>query len=337
MIDFESAAIEGSEPESQKAEGKADQRVAVYVKISQAAREILDEAAVAPRTRATVIENLLESFARESGPIRERILSGKSPNTLREHGELLELRSWAEHAFQNQRYVWAAGMYRLLADHPSGSEGLRNICNYRLSLCLIRLSYDVRQEALESGMDEVSYDLALKTLAEAISYTHKVRRRLASQLLFPELVLYYNLASCHSLRAQYLVESKLDPKSELVERLCHAAKDVPAKEKVWKIVGETWRANQNAEAVDAEGNKVLHYLDQVLPMLTSDSHDRDWDEMDLPFERIWLVDSTKSDEDFIFLRSDKQKWQGEYEKWSKDVLQGRKPISDAVLSLIKPS
>jgi hypothetical protein len=89
MMNAELETLSDLESVSTKPDGRADNRVAVYVKISQRAREILDDAAIAPRTRATVIESLLESIYKEYEPIQERIMNGQSPNTVREHGELL--------------------------------------------------------------------------------------------------------------------------------------------------------------------------------------------------------------------------------------------------------
>lgn len=346
MIDSDALNPNASDSGETKQEVRADNRVAVYVKISQRAREILDAAAIPPRTRATVIEALLESLAKERDPIKERILSGESPNTLREHGELLELRSWAEHAFQNKRYVWAAGMYRILASHPSSSEGLRNICDYRLSVCLIRLSYEVRKEALERDVDKESYELALKTLDSAVNYTIQLRDRLQRHLLFPKLVLYYNLASCHSLEAQYIVESELEPGSDEIKRLLRA-KNEDEKEEVWQTIGQDWRIKQEARNVDrhkasnipgqrprdveSEASKAFDDLQQIFPVL---SHGRTVSDPELLSERIWLVDSTLKDEDFIFLRQDKQRWQAEFKNWAEAALRDRKPSFDAVSALL---
>src|SRR5215475_7544108 len=107
-------------------------KASVYVRISQEANAILEDAAYqASGTKAAVIEALLINLAQEEDPaIKMRILKGQNVG-LKEQGDLLELRNWAEHAFLNKRYVWAAEMYRLLANHPKSSEGLRNISNYR--------------------------------------------------------------------------------------------------------------------------------------------------------------------------------------------------------------
>ncbi len=328
----------GNEPD-----GNGDNRIAVYVKISQEARDILDAAATGSRTRGSVIEALLKSFNKQSDPsIREGILQGQNPTLLKEHGELLQLRSWAEHAFENERYFWAGGMYKRLASHPSCTEGLKNICDYRLSLCLIRLSYDVREEALQSELDPDSYSLACRTLDKAISLTTKLRDRLSNNLVFPKLVLYYNLASCHSLKAQYLVESELEPNSDEVVRLCNAGKDPKEKAKVWKTIGQDWRnkqlirnvAKEKEVAVDMEATKAFDDLQQIIPVF---SHGKTLTDPDLILssERVWLVDSSLKDEDLIFLRSDSQTWQTEFHNWRNGALKDRKPNSYAVESLIE--
>lgn len=332
-------------------EAKTDDRAAVYVKISQRARDILDSAATAfSKSRATVIEGLLESYDKQVEPkVREGILKGQNPTALKEHGELLQLRSWAEHAFENERYFWSGRMYKMLSNHPSCTEGMRNICDYRLSLCLIRLSYDVRREALERSVDGESYALALETLDKAIELTRTLRDRLSSRLLFPKLVLYYNLASCRSLKAQYLVESMLDPKSDEIDRLLKAKK-VAEKEEVWKTIGQDWRNKleirnkekeneirnldqEKATDVDSEASKAFDDLKQVFPVLSPGTTLSDPD-LGLSSERIWLVDSSLNDEDLIFLRSDKQRWQRKFEDWRNGALRDRKPNSYVVRSLL---
>ena len=318
-----------------------DGRESVFVRISEKANAILKGAAKAPRTKATVIEALLEYFNNEKNQaIREMILDKKNIDPIEEHGELLELRSWAEHAFENGRYVWASTMYKTLADHRSSSEGLKNICKYRLSVCLIRLSYDVREEALRESIDKDAYFLALKTLDMAIRYTGEVENKLGGNLLFPRLVLYYNLASCHSLKAQYMVESEL-PDDHLIDKLRDAKKNADAREEVWKSIGVMWRSNQkgrNVErAVDDEAEMALYELRKILPLSAQGDvlTNEDGVKKDDGFsERTWMVGSSLTDEDFIFLRSDKQEWQPKFYDWTSKVLGDRKPNVDAVKALL---
>lgn len=321
---------------------QSDDRESVFVRISRKAKDILDSAAKPPRTRATVIEALLEYFDNEKNEaIREMILDKQIFNPLEEHGELLQLRSWAEHAFENGRYVWAGEMYKTLARHRSSSEGLKNVCKYRLSLCLIRLSYDVREEAMKESIDKKIYGVALRALDGAIKYTTEVEAKLENAHLFPKLVLYYNLASCHSLKAQYMVESELDPSSNLVDKLRNAGKKPEAKEEVWSSIGEIWRINQRERKIDkeidvnAEARKALDELQRIFPLSTQEKTQTNpnWEVDDWSSERIWMVDSAKKDEDFIFLRSD-QKWQSEFERWTLAALEGRKPNAQAVRALL---
>ena len=335
-------AVDETTAPAKARDAKSDDRVAVYVKISQRAREILDAAAQPPRTRATVIEALLESYDKQANPrIKRDMLDGQSTSELIEQGELLQLRSWAEHAFENKRYFWAGGMYKSLANHPASPEGLKNICDYRLSLCLIRLSYDVREEALQESVDPESYDLALRTLDRAITYTSQLRDRLSRDLLLPRLVLYYNLACCHSLKAQYMVERELDSGSDEIKRLREAKKDEKEKAAVWRTIGQDWRQKLKSKGVDeqrdrdidVEAGKAFNDLQQILPVLANGKTLADPD-LALSSERIWLVDSTLNDEDLIFLRFDKQRWQPAFEKWRETALQDRKPTSYAVRALL---
>lgn len=336
VSNVETKAVGGNKQSLSQIEetAESDDRKSVFIRISQEANEILTKAAKAPRTKATVIEALLKNFDDITDQeLKNRILSGQAKNPLEAHGELLELRSWAEHAFENDRYVWAGEMYKTLANHPSSSEGLKNICNFRLSVCLIRLSYAVREEALKESIDKDVYDLALDTLNEAIAYTEKLEDKLGNNLHIPKLVLHYNLASCRSLKAQYMVEAELDPSSILVDRLRSAAKqDSGAKEDVWKTIGETWRNNRKERKIDVEAEKAFYELQKIFPLSEQDSS---WRERDKQFsERIWMVDSANKDEDFIFLRSDKQTWSPKFERWTDLALEGRQPYAEAVRALI---
>ena len=308
--------------------------------LSQNAKDILDAAAKAPWTKGMVIEALLENFAREKDPvIRDRILRGQVLDPLKEHGELLELRSWAEHAFQNQRYVWAAGMYELLAKHPSSSAGVKNICRYRLSVCLIRLSYEIRDEALgeldsDEPIDKETFGVALRTLDTAINYTMSLQEKLGPEFDFPKLVLYYNLASCHSLKAQYIVESELNFSTQRgsIESLRQAGKKPEFKEKAWEAIGKTWRDSMETQFANSEAEKAYNALLCIVPSF-SDRPALNAEDFDLPYDKEALVNSARTDEDFIFLRSDTHAWQARFNDWA-SLVTGRKSTANAVRTLL---
>ncbi|MCA1619164.1 MAG: hypothetical protein LC795_07610 [Acidobacteria bacterium] len=294
--------------DSQQAEQSAgaDNKVSVFVRISPSANRILKSAATGGRTKAAVLEALLKNLAEEEDPsVREKILDRAIRKPLEEQGELLEWRSWAEHAFENDRYFWAAIMYKRLVNHSSSSVGLKNICHYRLSLCLIRLSYIVRAEALKGSVDQKLFGRALKTLDKAIFYTNAVAAHLSDKLLFPRLVLYYNLASCRSLKAQYLVESKLGPSDPAVIKL----RDLAGKEgtgelteAVWEGLGQTWRSNQNEREVDAEAEKAFRELQKILPSGDQEPLGAGTDGAEddrLRSERLWMAEAAMKDTDFM--------------------------------------
>lgn len=343
----ETQAIKTSEEDARHVEQKAksDDRETVFVRISRRASEILKNAAKASRTKARVIEALLENFDRiKDEELKKKILEGQFINPLEDHGKLLELRSWAEHAFDNDRYVWAGGMYEMLANHPSSSEGLKNICHYKLSVCLIRQSYAVRKEALKGDVNRDVYGIALDTLDEAIYYTEKVEEKLGNELLFPRMVLYYNLASSHSLKAQYMVESALDPTSILVDNLRSAEDDSlgrkessKLREDVWKTIGENWRSNLKGRKIDDEAEKAFYELKKIFSLPVQETTEPEPSQVgssDQISDKIWMVDSADGDEDFIFLRSDKQKWQPIFKGWTSSALEGRQPNAAAVRDLM---
>jgi hypothetical protein len=327
----------------------ADGRSPVFVRISQRALEVLNEASKAPLTRGMVIDALLRNFDKvEDEGLRRKILKGQIFDPLKEHGALLELRSWAEHAFQNGRYVWAGGMYEMLAKHASSSEGLKNICNYRLSVCLIRLSYEIREEALgkpgsPDPIDKNTYELALETLEKAMEYTTTLQGKLGAELGFPKLVLYYNLASCHSLKAQYAVEMELDLRTKRGQDSIHylrlAGRNEELMERAWVDIGQNWRDSTNEKRLaDSEADKALKELVKILPISSDEPGDLDVNQLedrDLLSEKMALVDSALTDEDFIFLRSDTQK-KVKFKAWA-SLVTGRKPTADAVRALLERS
>lgn len=318
-------------------ESQAEERQPLYVQITPAAKSILESITGPGITKASVIEALLKHFSEQDGKSQEEILKGKSINPRKEYDELLGLLNWAQHAFDNDRYILAVKFYTEIRNRFNISKGFMDFCDYKLGTCWIRLSYRLRMEALKDPRSDESYPLALRALDKAISYTINVKGHLSSELSI--LIKHYNLACCHSLKAQYLVEARLDPQDKITEKLREACEDGEATVKLWEeSIGLHWREKDKGRNADAEARQAIQELQEIYsfrspkqPTDNSDGVKKD----DALLEKIWLTEAALVDEDLIFLRFDKQKWQSEFKEWSDSILQqGERSITDTISDLL---
>jgi hypothetical protein len=318
-------------------ESQADNRASIFVRISKDAKDVLDQAAKSPLTNASVVEALLLHYAKQNPEIQEKILDKESVYPLKAYDDVLALLHWAQHAFEHGRYILAAKLYKDIARNLRSSPGFRDFCNYKLGICWIRLSYDSRNEALKTG-DYECYDLALEALTKALNYTKKVEGALGGVL--SRLIKHYNLACCHSLKAQYMVEARLD-KTDVIDSLLNAGHETPAMEEAWRDIGKSWRENYKGKGrnVDVEAQEALNELQEISTVSASEENLTDLNQMgssDQLSERIWLAEAALRDDDLTFLRFDERKWQPELYKWSDSVLQGNKySIADTIRALLQ--
>jgi hypothetical protein len=315
-------------------ESQNDDREPIYVKISKEARAILKKVATGSLTNAKVIEALLENYQRQHQDDKEKILSGQLINPRQEFEDLIAKLHKAQSAFENKRYFLAAKYYKDIVNGLNSSEKLRDVCNYRLGICWIRLSYELRKEALKNDSDYERYNLASDATDKASEYLKKVKD---SEDVLPTLLKHYNLACCHSLKAQYMVESRLDPKSDLIDGLRKAKQDSTMMEKAWSNIGEVWRGIYKGRNVDSEAQEAMNELQEIYSIPSSKTNSTDMDlpeNSDLSSEGIWFVGVAWEDEDFIFMRSDKQKWQPKFKEWHDSALSGEKSIADAIRTLL---
>jgi hypothetical protein len=318
-------------------ESQSDGRAAIFVRINKEAKEILDQAAKSPLTNANVIEALLIHYVKQNPETQEQILNKESIYPLKAYDDLLALLDWAQHAFEHGRYILAAKLYMETAIDLRSSQGFKDFCNYKIGICWIRLSYDLRNEALRTG-DYECYDLALEALTRALKYTNKVEGTLGGVL--SELIKHYNLACCHSLKAQYMVEARLD-ESDVVDSLRSAGHGTEAMQDVWKEIGKNWREKYKGKGknVDVEAQEALDELHKIYSVSAPEEELTDTDQAGSPdrlSERIWLAEAAVRDDDLTFLRFDEQKWQPEIYKWSDSVLQGGKfSIADTIRALLR--
>jgi hypothetical protein len=318
-------------------ESQVEGRKPLYVQITPAAKNILEGIAEQGVTKARVIEALLEYFTDQDKKTKEEILEGKSINPRKEYDDLLGLLNWAQHAFDNKRYILAVKLYTNIKNRFKSSEGFMDFCNYKLGTCWIRLSYELRKEALKDPRNDESYPLAQQALDTAIGYTKEVKGHLSGPLSI--LIRHYNLACCHSLKAQYLVEARLDPQDEFTMQLRDTWQDVAATVKVWEeSIGGHWREKDKGRNADAEAEQALKELQEMYSVTSPEQPTNNSDKVkedDMLLEIIWLTEAGLEDEDLIFLRFDKQKWQPEFTKWSNSVLQqGDKSIADTIRVLL---
>jgi tetratricopeptide (TPR) repeat protein len=341
----DSEGVDASKKKSSRSEkaSRTDDRVPIYVRISKDAKDILERVAKGSLTNSSVIEALLESYDKMGPEAQEKILSRQYVNPRKEYDDLLALLHWAQHAFENKRYILAVKLYMRITATLNSSEGFKDFCNYKLGICWIRLSYEARKEALNEVGDQGRYALALSAIDKALNYLKEDRDALGG--ILSKLIRHYNLACCHSLKAQYLIEANLEPDSDLVIRLRSAAQNVPSTEEVWRSIGEIWREKYKERDyilrnVDSEAQVAFNELQEIYAASSPENPSTHSDlptDADMTSERIWLAEAALEDEDFIFLRFDKQRWQPEFNKWATLVLQGDKSIADTIRVLLYAS
>lgn len=338
-------------PDLQNVEQESgDGKKGIFVRVSPRAKTALERAAKGQTTYAKVIEALLEYFGQQEPALQQKILSGINITPVKELENLLAKLHRAQHAYENKRYYYAIKTYREIAgelDNFGSSEELLEVCNYRLGHSWIRLSYDLRKEALsydkgrpdaESRYEEL-YSIALRTLDRALYYLGELREEHTDTLTW--LIKHYNMACCHSLKAQYLVESKLDAENGTREDLRDALKDTQnypaATLKVWKSFGDKWRNGEDF-AVDREAEKALGELKKMYSQPTASDNDREpTANSNLSPERIWVVETATDDTDFIFLRTDKKIWKPRFDNWTAAALKGDNSIAKAIADLLQES
>jgi hypothetical protein len=333
-------------------EASSEKRAGIFVRISPTAKEVLENAASSSKkTYAKVIERLLEYFGLQDSDLQDKILRGIYVNPLKDAENLVARLHRAQHAFENKRYYYAVKTYKVIADKLHGldsSEELLEVCNYRLGHCWIRLSYTLREEALAALSSDAQmedrkakcaelYVVALDALDEALRYLKKVK---VDGDALTKLISHYNIACCHSLKAQYMVESSLDHELTLSADLRKATrdpKDSLAPEKAWKAIGEHWRGKEVEEnRPDAEAEDALKELEKIYS--TPDRASDDSESVkgsSLTSERIWLVEMANDDADLIFLRSDRKLWKPRFDQWKTTALQGDNSIVKAIKDLLK--
>lgn len=288
----------------------SEKRPSVFARIDPKAKAILENASVG-RTYADVIERLLEYYEKQDADVREKILKGHDVNPLKESEKLLAQLSRAQHAYEEERYYFAAKIYADLVSRlstPGSSRDLLEFCMYRLGHCWIELAYVVRDEALHDGNQRKDgltssnlYEIALQALDAALDPLTEIsdnRRDLTS------LIAHYNIACCCSLKAQYLVEAKLDSNDRNLLRKT-AGQDWRETQDVWNTIGENW-ANKYGEdnCVDGWAKDALNELENIHSLDDDSQGDLDW-----------IVEMAKRDGDFIFLRADIN-CEGKFNEWS---------------------
>jgi hypothetical protein len=271
----------------------SEKRPSIFARIDPRAKAILEEAA-SGRTYADVIERLLAYYEKQDEDVREKILEGHDVNPLKESEKLLAQLSRGQHAYEEKRHYYAAKIYTDLVatlSSPGSSRDLLEFCKYRLGHCWIELAYVVRDEALRDDSQRKDgltsgnlYEIALQALDAALDPLREIsdnRRDLTS------LVAHYNIACCCSLKAQYMVEAKLDSKDRDLLREGDTLKH-------WNTIGETWGMKYGKDTVvDGWAKDALKELENIHSVEDDSQGDLDW-----------IVEMAKRDADLIFLRAD---------------------------------
>lgn len=308
-----------------------DSPVAIFVRISQDAKNILDRASKsASITNVKVIERLLEHFEEQNPQTQEDILRGTYTDPIKEFENWQAQLLLAQHAIENDRYLLAEQLYETLAGDTHRSEKFISFCKYKLGLCWMGISNESRNEALLKKKESDNYrrfNFALTALDQAIRYTEEVKEELGP--LF-NLIMHYNRACCHSMKAQYMVEARIDFTEDEIPEICKAADDFTVAKEVWSNIGRNWRGEDKRVEIDDEARQALDELKKIFPLSSSEkSSSLTKNSNDI----IWLVEAALKDQDLIFLHTD-EKYQPEFKEWAESALRGHRSFIDAAQALL---
>jgi hypothetical protein len=323
----------------------SEKRPGIFVRINPLAKEALETAAsgslteTGSMTYAKVIERLLEYFGKQGPDLKRNILRGIHVNPLKDSEDMVARLHRAQHAFENGRYYYAVQTYEVIADSlkdSDSSEELLEVCHYRLGHCWIRLSYDLRVDALSALSSDLASDSpqedrkakcaklfsgASEALDIALHYLAQVK---ADGDTLTKLISHYNKACCHSLKAQYMVESKLDSDSIGELRKAWEEKDVKKMQQIWKFIGDTWRKNDSDRRPDSQAEQALSNLERIYSI-----NDNNSDHTRLSSGGNWLVEISSDDWDLFFIRSD-ETWKPKFNEWRTSALPGDKSVAKGV-------
>jgi hypothetical protein len=306
----------------------SDTRKGIFVRLGPVAKRILEDEASKGKTYTEIIEKILEYFGVQSAKLKDEILKGEGINLLTKFEDLLALTQRAQHAFENKRFYFAAKTYMAIDDYLKesySSKELKDVCNYRRAHCWMQLSYELRVEALKTKK-LVSYESASRALKQALVCLGRLSDD-GEPLI--DLIKHYNMACCYSLQAQYEVECNLG--SETLGDLCDAAKSPVTREEhtrsKWKAIGEDWRKTSqdgaSAAKVDQLAKRAHDELEIINPPPSKSP--RASGDSTLMYERIWIVETATKDSDLIFLQSDKETWQPQFDQWAANIPQNEMP------------
>ncbi len=307
----------------------------IFVRLGPESKQILEKAAE-NRTYAEVIEKLLEFYGMQEDGLQQGILSGKIINPSKDFEDLLALTQTAQHAFENKRFYYAAKTYQAIAKNLDqaaySSNDLREVCNYRSAHCWIRISYDLRSEALKKGQVR-SYTIATNALETALKYLRGLRD---GEDPLADLIKHYNMACCYSLQAQYEVESKLGTDAKNFRAL-REAEGKPSEQTadIWEGIGETWRNNSDKadeEIVNGYAIRGQKELDMIYQFASSS---KSTSVSSLINERMWIVEAAKKDSDLIFMRADRDVWSPKFDDWVDKAPGSDAPLADAIADLLR--
>jgi hypothetical protein len=343
MIESEpiQAEIADSEPEQ-----VIDEKKGTFIRLSPDSKQILDSAkkmmakvSARQRTYSGVIEKLLEYYRAQKTDVQTKILTGEVSNPLKEAEDLLARLHRAQHAFETRRYYFAIKTYNAIADTLKGNNSspeLMDVCHFRLAHCWNQLSGTLRTEALspEKGMNKLTpelYKLAIRAIDTALVHLDRLRD---GDDDFMAQIKNYNFACCYSLKAQYLVESTLDPEEEdgPLRSLSEAQEKPKQTERLWNISVGKNEIDKGSEAEKAAIN-ALDWLRKIGAPNHGTGEITPQKKSKLKSENIWIVETAKEDPDLLFLRSTTG-WEKAFKDWAKDSLE-EASIVEAIHGLLE--
>ena len=308
----------------------------LYVRVPAGLKVKLDEAKTKYGESVTyMITRILEYFYDLKEEEQRRIIDGVSSKSiaLSRASHLIKQLAWADHAFGQKRWTWAAEEYLELAESSKGeAPGTRQLALYRGAYCMGDIANELRKEAViyyynHLKKDESDYDHLDKLFDEAdraayagILWNDKSKKESQEEKSqaeeYQDTVTTFNIACCWAIRATCQVQktcSKLDANiihnnvQKEGDCLSHWLKDLKEEKGdgmlISSLVPKGWRELSGLDKTDQTDGEAGFYARMAIDSLHDAIHNKSKKSEQY---NAFLIDLAHKDLDLEFLREDKK-------------------------------
>ena len=311
-----------------------------YVRVPAGLKAKLEEAKTkhGEESVAYMVQRILEYFSEQESEKQQQILEHPVPDSIavvRTSGLIKQL-AWADHAFGQKRWTWAAEEYLKLAEISSKLDALGTweLALYKSAYCMYDIANELRKDAviyyheswkaLKDEKDEEVEEKAKKHLdrlfgmadqaAEAGIKLNEQQGEKSQGEKYPHTVVSFNIAcgwairaACHvqRIRSQedLLTSDRRRPSllNDWLKLLNTERKDDELRT---SLLPEGWRELLEKEDKDKVERHATQALDSLRDVVGKKS-ERDRQGEKVPQNNTFLIDLARKDLDLEFLREDK--------------------------------